>query len=172
MGGDASHVNPFFESQRKCGLCCENAGFTAEMRDFSTTTWIDPNSFCAILRSATEPMRVEFYLNNVRQRWAWRSRDLSTLPSGTTSNEALHSRVGNLFRQVMKLSKTTMDLKLILVKFGKQLAHTTAARYPTLRQLQEPAILVLLSHSPRTNSKERNKYETFCAPKMRAWSQT
>ena len=42
-----------------------------------------------LLRSATEPDRVEFYFNNLRQRWLWRSKDLTMLPSGTTSNEAI-----------------------------------------------------------------------------------
>ena len=61
---------------------------------------------------------------------------------GTTSNEAFHAYLNNVFRQVRVLSKANMELKLRLIKFGTQLAHTNAYRYPTLRQLRQAELLV------------------------------
>ena len=81
-------------------------------------------------------------MNNTRQRWLWRHRDLTMLPSGTTGNEAFHSHIGNMMRQVRKLDQTSLDIKLGLIKFGSHLAHTTAHRFPTMRQIGRRQILV------------------------------
>jgi hypothetical protein len=52
-----------------------------------------------ILWCAAAPQRIEWYLNNTRQRHLMCSEQLSLLPAGTTSNEALHAEINNWFRQ-------------------------------------------------------------------------
>jgi hypothetical protein len=52
-----------------------------------------------ILWCAAAPQRIEWYLNNTRQRHLMRIEQLSLLPAGTTSNEALHAEINNWFRQ-------------------------------------------------------------------------
>ncbi len=59
-----------------------------------------PNkSVCEILWCAAAAPRIEWYLNNTRQRHSMGIERLSLLPTGTTSNEALHAEINAWFRQ-------------------------------------------------------------------------
>ncbi len=59
-----------------------------------------PNkTVCEILWCAAAAPRIEWYLNNTRQRHSMCIERLSLLPTGTTSNEALHAEINAWFRQ-------------------------------------------------------------------------
>ena len=56
-----------------------------------------------ILHSAAAWQRVEWYFNNIRTRYLISSSRLSLLPTGTTSNEALHAEINGWFRQTVAM---------------------------------------------------------------------
>eukprot|EP00439_Symbiodinium_sp_Y106_P058484 s676_g8.t1 len=63
------------------------------------------------------------------------------LPSGTSSNEALHSEVKSWFRQTQQMHQSTLQLKLRVLTLGKVLPHYGALRYPTLSQMSSGLVL-------------------------------
>lgn len=56
-----------------------------------------------LFRSHCSAERLEWQLNNYRVRMRFRADRLSLLPSGTSSNEALHAELNNWFRQHVRL---------------------------------------------------------------------
>ena len=56
------------------------------------------------------------------------------MPSGTSSNEALHSEVKGWFLQTQQLHQSTLQLKLKILQAAKLLPHYAALRFPTLSQ--------------------------------------
>jgi hypothetical protein len=71
-----------------------------------------PNkTVCEILWCAAAAPRIEWYLNNTRQRHSMCVERLTLLPAGTTSNEALHAEINNWFRQTqVRISEDTHTL--------------------------------------------------------------
>ena len=94
-----------------------------------------------LLHTAAAGPRTEWYLNNLRMRRAISPSRLSLVPVGTTSNEALHHEINNWFRETQKLHKTTLELKLSIMSFGKLLTHNTALYWTTTRQMSEAEVL-------------------------------
>ena len=60
---------------------------------------------------------------------------MALLPSGTTSNEALHAELKQSFRQTIRLHQSTMVTKMHVFHWGKLLAFTLARFRPTTRQM-------------------------------------
>ena len=61
--------------------------------------------------------------------------------SGTSSNEALHREINNLFRQTQKIHKSTLCLKCSIFEFLKCLSHWVALTKPLTRQMSQRLVL-------------------------------
>ena len=93
------------------------------------------------LRSHCAAERLEWQLNNYRLRSRMQSTKLSLLPSGTSSNEALHAELNNWFRQHVAIHQATLRIKLMVLTFAKQLAHTNTSENPTMKQERQSTVL-------------------------------
>ena len=63
------------------------------------------------------------------------------LPSGTSSNEALHAEINSWSRSNRMLHQSTLRLKLYIMHYGKLLLHHAAACFPTIKQCSETVLL-------------------------------
>ena len=59
---------------------------------------------------------------------------LALLPTGSTSNEALHAELNSWFRNTPKIHSATLSIKLDMLKLGKMQSHNRALYHPTARQ--------------------------------------
>ena len=94
-----------------------------------------------LLYNACSPVRFGWFANNMQARCKLPARFHAMLPSGTTSNEALHSEVKAWFRQTQAMHRSTLQLKLQILLLGKSLPHYLALRRPTLRQVDSGVLL-------------------------------
>jgi len=94
-----------------------------------------------LLWCAAAPDRLEWLFNNIRQRCRTPATQLSLLPSGSASNEALHSEINNWFRQTQQIHQATLTLKLDMLALGKLLTHNLAMYHPTARQMSQNEVL-------------------------------
>jgi len=94
-----------------------------------------------VLWSACSPQRLEWLFNNQRVRHALSPLQRALLPSGTTSNEALHSEIKPWTRSTHEVHRSTLKLKLRIVTLGKQLVHHIATCYPLARQTADGVVL-------------------------------
>ena len=77
-------------------------------------------------------------MNNTRVRASMDPARIQLLPSGTSSNEALHSELSVCFRQTQALHQATLQLKLGCFTLAEQLSHENAMYHPTVRQVRIP----------------------------------
>ena len=89
----------------------------------------------ALLASAVEPAKCAWYFNNHVHRHAIKASRVGLLPSGTTSNEALHAELKQAFRQHVRVHQATLATKMEIFSLGKLMTHTLAAYRPTTRQM-------------------------------------
>jgi len=82
-----------------------------------------------------------WYFNNLRLRASILPSRLALLPSGTSSNEALHAELNRMFRQVQSMHQATLSVKLAVVTLSKQLAHERAMSAPTTHQMAHGTVL-------------------------------
>ena len=101
-----------------------------------------------MLWCAAAPARMNWLFNNCRMRHSLDHRLLSLLPSGTTSNEALHAEINSWFRQTQSVHKSTLRLKLLVMRTAKVLCHDAAMRFPTARQMSYGVVLARCSARP------------------------
>ena len=94
-----------------------------------------------ILLGITTADRIEYLLNNSRFRCTLSRSELVLLPSGTTSNEALHAEMNGWFRQVQSMHRSTLQLKLEIMHLAKLLPHQLALHSPTTRQIPSSHVL-------------------------------
>ena len=121
-----------------------------------------------ILASSCMPQRLEFLWNNLRWRHDVRlalsvhvyhvtydltvlylpattgPSELVLLKAGTCSNEDLHAEIRNWFNQTQQTHQGTLQLKLRILTYAKQLPHHAALRYPTLSQVSSQDLLARL----------------------------
>ena len=114
-----------------------------------------------VLWCATESSRIEWYLNNTRLRHMLERRKLSLLPSGTSSNEALHAEINAWFRQTQQMYQDTLRLKLACLSIGKLLAHNAALYSPTTRQMSANMVLTRVCTRPLWTDAE---WQAWCDP--------
>jgi hypothetical protein len=94
-----------------------------------------------ILWAAAAPDRMEWLFNNLRVRHAMTPAQRALLPSGTSSNEALHAEINAWSRTNHALHQSTLRLKLQIMQFGKLVAHHAATCFPTIKQCSESVLL-------------------------------
>ena len=96
----------------------------------------------AVLVSASEASRCEWYFNYSRYIRTLPRKVLELLPTDTASNEALHAELKRWFQNVPQgLHPSMLQLKLRMFHIAKVLAHTTALYHPTLVQRSQNAVL-------------------------------
>ncbi|CAE7810987.1 unnamed protein product [Symbiodinium sp. CCMP2592] len=125
-----------------------------------------------LLHSATAPERAEWYMNNVRIRHALSAQRLRLLPSGTTSNEALHYEINRCFKETQKLHQVSLQQKLEILQLGKLLSHNRALYHHTTKQVQHGEVLARATRQSIWSSQD---WSIWCAelvdgsgPKMKA----
>ena len=101
-----------------------------------------------MLQCAASPSRMEWLFNNIRMRHRLPSHVLTLLPSGTTSNEALHAEINGWFRQTQQVYKASLRLKLRIMGLAKLMAHDACLHFPTIRQIQPAAVLARATANP------------------------
>ena len=89
-----------------------------------------------ILAGAMVPTKCAWYFNNVIHRRCVDPKYAALMPSGTTSNEALHNEMRFAFKQTTRLHQATMATKLAVFGTGKLLVHVLAAFRHTARQMR------------------------------------
>eukprot|EP00438_Fugacium_kawagutii_P034931 Skav206392 [mRNA] locus=scaffold834:641080:643152:- [translate_table: standard] len=94
-----------------------------------------------VLWAAAAPDRMEWLLNGTRFRHELPSHLRAFLPSGTSSNEALHAEVNSWSRSIRMLHQSTLRLKMQILQLGKLLPHHVAQCFPTSRQWTESIVL-------------------------------
>ena len=114
-----------------------------------------------VLWAAASPDRMEWLFNGMRMRHSMDVRERSLLPSGTSSNESLHSQINSWSKSIRSLHQSTLTLKLDIMHFGKVLAHHVASCFPSLRQTQES---VLLARALSTNIWTDLAWAGWCGP--------
>lgn len=77
-----------------------------------------------ILYQLARAVKAEWLFNNLRYWQFLPSNVRLLLPSGTISNEALHAELNNHFRQIQSLHRSTLQLKLRIIRLAKLMAHT------------------------------------------------
>ena len=97
-----------------------------------------------ILASSCMPQRLEYDLTVPYLPATTGPSELVLLPAGTRSNEALHAEIRNWFNQTQQIHQGTLQLKLRILTYAKQLPHHAALRYPTLRQVSSQDLLARL----------------------------
>ena len=101
-----------------------------------------------ILWAACAPDRLEWLMNNVRSRHAMPNEHLIFLPSGTSSNEALHAEINSWSRSTNVMHRSTLALKLRYYHFIKLMAHYLATHFPLTHIVSESVLLCrALGHS-------------------------
>ena len=77
---------------------------------------------------------------------------LALLPSGTSSNEALHAEVKNWFSETQQIHQSALCLKLLMLTLGKQIPHFLAMAHPTISQCASKVLLArAVANSPWTD---------------------
>ena len=94
-----------------------------------------------VLWNACSAQRLEWLFNNQRVRHALSPLQRALLPSGTTSNEALHSEINSWTRSTHDVHRSTLKLKLRIFTLGKQLVHHIATCFPLARQTADGVVL-------------------------------
>eukprot|EP00435_Cladocopium_sp_Y103_P025845 s3264_g6.t1 len=94
-----------------------------------------------MLHSLASPEKMEYLFNSLRYRHTVPQHIRVLLPSGTTANEALHAELKLFFRQIQSMHRSTLTLKLNILRLGKLLSHNLALYSPTARQM--PAVHIL-----------------------------
>ena len=101
-----------------------------------------------MLYNLTSGDKTEWLFNNLRYRQFLSPASRLLLPSGTTSNEALRAELNAWYRQVQKLHRSTLVLKLGIQSFAKLLGHQTALHFPTTSQQPHHVVLAGAAAKP------------------------
>lgn len=107
-----------------------------------------------VLHSVTSEDKIEWLFNNLRYRQFLPPNVRMLMPSGTTSNEALHAELNAWYRQVQQLHRSTLCLKLRVQCLTKFLAHETALHFPTTAQLPSQMVIAGAASKPLWTARE------------------
>ena len=113
-----------------------------------------------ILWSACAPDRLEWLMNNLRVRHAIQPSYRWFLPSGTSSNEALHAEINAWSRSTNAMHRSTLALKLMYFRYIKLLLHYLSVQYPLSHVVSAS---MLLSRSLHTSLWTRDTWTAWCS---------
>ena len=83
-----------------------------------------------ILWSACSPDRMEWLMNHIRTRHNVNASYLAFLPSGTSSNEALHAELNSWSRSTNAMHRSTLVLRLRYYRYVKMMQHYLSTQHP------------------------------------------
>ena len=113
-----------------------------------------------ILWSACAPDRLEWFMNNLRVRHALPSSHQWFLPSGTSSNEALHAEINSWSRSINAMHRSTLAMKLKYFSYIKLLLHFLSVQYPLSHTVSAS---MLLSRSLHKSIWSEDEWNAWCA---------
>ena len=97
-------------------------------------------------------------MNNLRVRHAMTSTYLWFLPSGTSSNEALHAEINSWTRSVNVMHRSTLALKLQYFMYIKTLQHFLSNEFPMSRVVGASMILGRALHESIWSKEDWNSW--------------
>ncbi|CAE7674583.1 unnamed protein product [Symbiodinium sp. CCMP2592] len=100
-----------------------------------------------ILWSACSPDRLEWMMDNLHVRHAIQPSYRWFLPSGTSSNEALHAEVNSWTRSITAMHRSTLAMKLMYFRYIKLLLHYLSVQYPLSHVVSASMLLSRSLHS-------------------------
>ena len=98
-------------------------------------------------------------MNNVRARHHMRRAYLTFLPSGTSSNEALHAEINSWSRSTNALHRSTLALRLRYNHFIKLLLHHLATEHPMTGVV---SATMMLGRSLHQSLRDDRSWATWC----------
>ena len=113
-----------------------------------------------ILWSACAPDRLEWLMNNLRVRHALPSSYQWFLPSGTSSNEALHAEINSWSRSTNVIHRSTLGMKLKYFSYIKLLLHYLSVQYPLSHTVSAS---MMLSRSLHRSLWSEDDWNVWCA---------
>ncbi|CAE7532328.1 unnamed protein product [Symbiodinium sp. KB8] len=113
-----------------------------------------------ILWSACAPDRLEWPMNNLRVRHALPSSYQWSLPSGTSSNEALHAEINSWSRSINVIHGSTLGMKLKYFSYIKLLLHYLSVQYPLSHTVSAS---MMLSRSLHRSLWSEDDWNAWCA---------
>ena len=113
-----------------------------------------------ILWSVCAPDRLEWMMNNLRVRHALPSSYHWFLPSGTSSNEALHVEINSWSRSINAMHRSTLAMKLKYFSYIKLLLHFLSVQYPLSHTVSAS---MLLSRSLHKSLWSEDEWNAWCA---------
>jgi hypothetical protein len=116
-----------------------------------------------VLWSACAPDRIEWLFNNTRVRHMLSGSRLLMLPSGTSSNEALHAEINAWTRTINSMHRSTLAIKLRFVTYRKLLAHYMAVCFPFSKITCES---IVLARSLMTSIWSDDQWIRWCATQI------
>ena len=114
-----------------------------------------------LLTRMCSPSRLEWLFNFRRFLATVPTHRRSVVATGTTTNEALHRELNNVFDDVHEMYQSTLDLKLKILLMGKGIAHVRASEGAALRQMRSALVLSRAAHACPFWT--RQSWETWCA---------
>ena len=122
-----------------------------------------------ILWAACAPDRLEWLMNNLRVRHAMTASYLWFLPSGTSSNEALHAEVNSWTRSINAMHSSTLALKLQYFMYIKTLQHFLSNEFPMSRVVSASMMLGRALHESIWSDQD---WSAWCAEQHTAGGQS
>ena len=122
-----------------------------------------------ILWAACAPDRREWLMNNLRVRHAMTASYLWFLPSGTSSNEALHAEVNSWTRSINAMHRSTLALKLQYFMYIKTLQHFLSNEFPMSRVVSASMMLGRALHESIWSDQD---WSAWCAEQHTAGGQS
>ena len=105
-----------------------NAALCAKYKHEVSRKAAGPNKeIYKILWSACSPDRIEWLMNHIKPRQSVQASYLAFLPSGTSSNEALHAELNSWSRSTNAMHRSTLVLRLRYYRFVKMMQHYLSA---------------------------------------------
>ena len=113
-----------------------------------------------ILWAACAPDRLEWLMNNLRIRHTMTTPYRWFLPSGTSSNEALHAEINSWTRSINALHRSTLALKLQYFMYIKTLQHFLSKEFPMSHVVSASMILGRALHESIWSNQD---WSVWCA---------
>ena len=107
------------------------------------------------------PSRLEWLFNFRRFLATIPAHRRLVVATGTTTNEALHRELNNVFDGVHEIHQATLDLKLKIIIMGKGISHVRASEGAALRQMRSALVLSRAVHACPFWC--RQTWEAWCA---------
>ena len=108
-------------------------------------------------------------MNNLRVRHAMTASYLWFLPSGTSSNEALHAEVNSWTRSINVMHRSTLALKLQYFMYIKTLQHFLSNEFPMSRVVSASMMLGRALHESIWSDQD---WSAWCAEQHTAGGQS